>query len=82
MDSLLCDEVWLEEELNNDVGNSCIFNSKEDCEEAFEILLDKEMSYMPKIGYMKFIKENCFIENARFKAMHWLIKVISSFSFL
>ncbi|KAH0638421.1 hypothetical protein KY285_035007 [Solanum tuberosum] len=29
---------------------------------------------MPKIGYVKFIKENCFIENARFKAIHWLIK--------
>ncbi|XP_049375356.1 putative cyclin-D7-1 [Solanum verrucosum] len=76
MESLLCDEIWLEkeEELKNDVENSCFFKSKEDCEEAFEILLDKEISYMPKIGYVKFIKENCFIENARFKAIHWLIK--------
>ncbi|KAM3325503.1 putative cyclin-D7-1 [Capsicum chacoense] len=78
MDSLLCDEVWIEEGgggFNNDVGNgSCFYSTKEDCEEAFEILLDKEMSYLPKPGYVKLIKENCFIENARFKSIHWLIK--------
>ncbi|PHT99357.1 hypothetical protein BC332_31700 [Capsicum chinense] len=78
MDSLLCDEVWIEEGgggFNNDVGNgSCFYSTKEDCEEAFEILLDKEMSYMPKPGYVKLIKENFFIENARFKSIHWLIK--------
>ncbi|XP_015087460.1 putative cyclin-D7-1 [Solanum pennellii] len=76
MESLLCDEIWLEkeEEFKNNVENSCFFKSKEDCEEAFKILLNKEISYMPKIGYVKFIKENCFIENARFKAIHWLIK--------
>ncbi|CAN4080681.1 unnamed protein product [Withania somnifera] len=80
MESLLCDEVWLEGEegrgggFYNDVGNSCFSNLKEECEQAFEILLEKEMSYMPKSGYVKLIKENCFIENARFKAIHWLIK--------
>ncbi|XP_060206212.1 putative cyclin-D7-1 [Lycium barbarum] len=86
MKSLLCDEVWLmsptgddhmhsNNEINNDVGNSRFSNSiKVECEQAFGILLDKEMSYMPKEGYVKRIKENCFIENARFKAIHWLIK--------
>ncbi|KAK4342855.1 hypothetical protein RND71_038671 [Anisodus tanguticus] len=86
MDSLLCDEVWLMSPIgnyhmksnniiNNDVGNTSFFYStKEDCEEAYGILLDKEMNYMPEVGYVKHIKENCFIGNARFKAIHWLIK--------
>nr|XP_009782531.1 PREDICTED: putative cyclin-D7-1 isoform X1 [Nicotiana sylvestris] len=82
MESLLCDEVWLMSPEDHDVhvnneeegDTSFFYSTKEECEQAFGILLEKEMSYMPKPDYVKRIKENCFIENARFKAIYWLIK--------
>lgn len=90
MESLLCDEVWLMSPEDHDVhvnneeegDTSFFYSTKEECEQAFGILLEKEMSYMPKPDYVKRIKENCFIENARFKAIYWLIKVNLNFIFL
>ncbi|MCD7454814.1 hypothetical protein HAX54_026157 [Datura stramonium] len=89
MDSLLCDEVWFmspigkeEEEVQgggglnkNDVG--FFYSTKEDCEQAFGNLIDKEMSYMPEEGYVKFIEENSFIEKARLNAIYWFMKLRS-----
>lgn len=87
MESLLCDEVWdmsPADEQNGDrsdeahgVVEKC---KKEDCEEAFGILLEKEVRYMPEPGYANHLKLNRFIDNARSKGVHWLI-MVSSFKF-
>ncbi|KAL0451126.1 UNVERIFIED_CONTAM: Cyclin-D2-2 [Sesamum latifolium] len=87
MESLLCNEVWLmspnvapdvqeNDGCNNAKGNvsTCFFSTKQDCEEAFAIFLDKEASYMPEPGYLTLVKTNDLIHDARFKAVNWLIK--------
>ncbi|XP_019162304.1 PREDICTED: putative cyclin-D7-1 [Ipomoea nil] len=48
--------------------------TKEGCEEAFGILVEKEGRYMPQPGYANYLKLNRFIHNARSKAVHWLIR--------
>ncbi|CAK9179457.1 unnamed protein product [Ilex paraguariensis] len=64
MDSLLCNEVWLMSPTTTSDRNankhhcyetkSCdisyFYTTKEDCEDAFRICLDKELSYMPETG--------------------------------
>ncbi|KAI3473888.1 hypothetical protein Pfo_028069 [Paulownia fortunei] len=84
MDSLLCNEVWLMSPnvaINVQENDGCyakghvaFFSTKEDCEEAFGILLGKEASYMTEPGYLKLVKTNDLIHNARFKAVNWLVK--------
>ncbi|KAI3474115.1 hypothetical protein Pfo_028903 [Paulownia fortunei] len=74
MDSLLCNEVWLMSPnvaLNVQENDGCyakghvaFFSTKEDCEEAFGILLGKEAT----------CQTNDLIHNARFKAVNWLVK--------
>lgn len=56
------------------------YSTREDCEKAIGIFLEKEPSYMPKMGYVKQIKSDHLIDHARFKAICWLIKVNIFFS--
>ncbi|XP_058209122.1 putative cyclin-D7-1 [Rhododendron vialii] len=76
MDSLLCDEVWLTENSKSDSRhnvNGCFYTTKEDCREAFEICLQKELSYMPESGYRDHLQSSG-LSLARFRAMLWLAK--------
>ncbi|KAL3628663.1 hypothetical protein CASFOL_027709 [Castilleja foliolosa] len=86
MDSLLCTEVWLmspkcnelDNNNNNNVqeyyGDEYVNLTKEDCDEALSNYLKKEAKFMPQLGYLEFVKTNDMILNARFQAVHWLIK--------
>ncbi|KAF7144414.1 hypothetical protein RHSIM_Rhsim04G0159000 [Rhododendron simsii] len=77
MDSLLCDEVWLTENPNSDSRhnvNGCFYTTKEDCREAFEICLQKELSYMPESGYRDHLQSSG-LSLARFRVMLWLAKM-------
>ncbi|KAI8560530.1 hypothetical protein RHMOL_Rhmol04G0263600 [Rhododendron molle] len=76
MDSLLCDEVWLTENSKSDSRhnvNGCFYTTKEDCREAFEICLQKELSYMPESGYRDHLQSSGS-SLARFRVMLWLAK--------
>ncbi|CAI9783272.1 unnamed protein product [Fraxinus pennsylvanica] len=53
---------------------SCFYSTREDCEKAIGIFLEKEAGYMPKMGYLKQIESDNLIDHARFKAICWLIK--------
>ncbi|KAA8518930.1 hypothetical protein F0562_016296 [Nyssa sinensis] len=85
MESLLCDEVWLmsppdhkhadhkqQNAGNYDFGNS-YFKTKEDYEQAFNICLQKEHSYMPEPRFLDHLKSYNLIM-PRFIAVQWLIK--------
>ncbi|KAL6508003.1 hypothetical protein OROGR_024198 [Orobanche gracilis] len=88
MESLLCNEVWLMSPTynNNNVqeNKECIVSElgqttnnrkdRTDREDLISILIDREATYMPEPGYMKFLKTNDMIRNARFKAVSWIIK--------
>ncbi|KAG5553954.1 hypothetical protein RHGRI_011726 [Rhododendron griersonianum] len=77
MDSLLCDEIWLTENSKSDSRarnvNGCFYTTKEDCREAFEICLQKELSYMPESGYRDHLQSSG-LSLARFRVMLWLAK--------
>lgn len=87
MDSLLCDEVWLSSPPKTpdsyhkadrfSIGDADSFyaTSNGDCDqEAIAIFLEKELSYMPKSGYIDRLQSlNLFLH--RFGAIQWLFKV-------
>ncbi|KAK2972329.1 hypothetical protein RJ640_014387, partial [Escallonia rubra] len=52
---------------------SCFYTTKEDCEQAFEICMRKEQSYMPGPGYADHLESNDLIKVARFRAIQWFI---------
>ncbi|EEF30818.1 cyclin d, putative [Ricinus communis] len=87
MDSFLCDEEWLpspsstasghctqfQSNVNVDSYDDSFYTTKEDCEQALSLCLEKELSYMPQQGYFEHLQsKNLFF--ARFKAVQWLIK--------
>ncbi|KAL6574695.1 hypothetical protein OROMI_011980 [Orobanche minor] len=88
MESLLCNEVWLMSPTynNNNVqeNDECIVselgqttNDHQDCtdrEALILVFIDREATYMPAPGYLKFLKTNDMIHNARFKAVSWIIE--------
>ncbi|KAM7468052.1 hypothetical protein LguiB_015614 [Lonicera macranthoides] len=55
-------------------SNTWFYTTKEDCEEAFRMLVKKEMSCMHESGYVDRLKSNGSINIARYKAFHWLIQ--------
>ncbi|XP_037491144.1 putative cyclin-D7-1 [Jatropha curcas] len=78
---LLCDEAWLSTPpptpgyCNNveSYSSSSLYTSKEECEQAFSIYFEKELTYMPQQGYLEHLHfKNLF--SARFRAIQWLIK--------
>nr|GLL24287.1 putative cyclin-D7-1 [Ipomoea trifida] len=83
MESLLCDEVlWVMSPAAGEENRGRYGEAdggvvgkykKEECEEAFGILVEKEARYMPEPGYTDHLELNRFIGNARSKAVHWLI---------
>ncbi|XP_057513909.1 putative cyclin-D7-1 [Actinidia eriantha] len=86
VDSLLCDEVWLTsptaanhshataKSKSAESDSGCTFYmSKEDCEHAFAICFQKEVTYMPQCGYKDHL-QSCGLVLARFRAMQWLLK--------
>lgn len=51
------------------------YKTKEECEEAAIICLDKELSYMPEPGYVEYLDKSNNLPHFRFRAIQWLIKV-------
>lgn len=51
------------------------YKTKEECEEATIICLDKELSYMPEPGYVEYLVQSNNLLHFRFRAIQWLIKV-------
>lgn len=82
MDSfLLCDEVWVSDDNPAAVSNSCsdkgnypFYTTKEDCEQAITLCLEKESSSRPEPGYLGSLHSKNLI-HFRFRAIRWLIKV-------
>ena len=87
VDSLLCDEVWLTSptvanhshaiamsKSAESYGGCTFYMSKEDCEHAFAICFQKEVTYMPQCGYKDHL-QSCGLVLDRFRAMQWLLKV-------
>ncbi|XP_059649925.1 putative cyclin-D7-1 [Cornus florida] len=89
MESLYCDEVGLmspyttttvdqQHNAHNKqplgvLDQSSFYTSKEDCEQALSICLQKECTYLPQPGYSDYLKTyNLIIP--RFIAIQWLIK--------
>ncbi|KAH9672424.1 putative cyclin-D7-1 [Citrus sinensis] len=50
------------------------YKTKEECEEAAIICLDKELSYMPEPGYVEYLDKSNNLPHFRFRAIQWLIK--------
>lgn len=87
MENLLCDEVWLSSpgtpDLSHEREQYCtlkcysdsFYTTKEDCEQALVICLEKQFSYMPEPGYLHYLHSNSLVMSARFRAVQWLIKV-------
>lgn len=88
MESLLCNEVWLMNPLlaqgdaddfhakNHAVHvNACVYSSKPDFKEVIGIFLEKELSYLPDIGYSKLLNTSSLINTARFTAVSSVLKV-------
>ncbi|ESR42377.1 hypothetical protein CICLE_v10012085mg [Citrus x clementina] len=50
------------------------YKTKEECEEAAIICLDKELSYMPEPGYVEYLDKSNNLPHFRFRAVQWLIK--------
>ncbi|KAA8516398.1 hypothetical protein F0562_016691 [Nyssa sinensis] len=85
MENLLCDELWLimsptldhkqDDSKENNVENyaGSFYTTKEECEIAFNICLQKECSYMPEPRFLDHLK-SCNLIMARFMALQWLIK--------
>lgn len=84
MDNLLCDEVWFSTTASpsapddsygtDDYWSDSFYTTKEDCEKAICVCLQKELAYMPEPGYLEhLLSEKLFF--ARFKAIQWLVKV-------
>ncbi|KAI5584389.1 hypothetical protein POPTR_006G088300v4 [Populus trichocarpa] len=86
MDSLLCDEVWLSSPATPDHHNqpryshgenyaaaSSFYTTKEDCEKAVSIYLEKEFTCMPEPGYVEHLRTKNLLF-ARLRAIQWLIK--------
>lgn len=48
--------------------------TKEDCEQALNICLESEKSYVPKPHYLQYLISNNLV-NARSKIIQWFIKV-------
>ncbi|KAJ4849161.1 hypothetical protein Tsubulata_028900 [Turnera subulata] len=88
MDSLLCDEEWLSSPaipchhkdhkhdtiVDHEKDAGVFYTTKEDYEEALSVYLEKELSYMPKPGYLERLCQSTNLSLARYKAIHWLIK--------
>ncbi|KAI3473889.1 hypothetical protein Pfo_028070 [Paulownia fortunei] len=73
MDSLLCNEVWLMSPnvaINVQENDGCYAKGHV----AFFRRKKIEASYMTEPGYLKLVKTNDLIHNARFKAVNWLVK--------
>ncbi|XP_030925183.1 putative cyclin-D7-1 [Quercus lobata] len=84
MESLLCDESWLsspatpihQHATKHHSSESCygsFYTTKEDCEQALAIYLEKEMSYMPEASYIEHLRSKNLIF-ARFRAIQWLFR--------
>ncbi|XP_017222376.2 putative cyclin-D7-1 [Daucus carota subsp. sativus] len=90
MDSLFCTEehVWLmmspaaavpdQTSFNTsetNINTTCVYSSgSQDFEEAFELYLQKEQTYMPQPGYVDRLELDRFISFCRRRAIHWLIQ--------
>ncbi|KAL3536421.1 hypothetical protein ACH5RR_004882 [Cinchona calisaya] len=82
MESLLCNEVWLLNEVHeyynvNGIHNchtSPLYSNREDIEQAFISFLEKEVSYMPERVCVKHVKENGLMGSGRSKAIRWFVK--------
>lgn len=87
MESLLCDEVWLSSPATSDcfpheyrqcILESCACNSfhtsKEECEQASIIFLEKELTYMPESGYAGYLQSHNLV-HYRSRAIQWFMKV-------
>lgn len=90
MESLLCDEVLVLSPLSPasppaaavveksnavEQRRPSLVSSRNEFEEGFEFLMEKEMSYMPKPGYVNHLQSNTLIYHARCKAISWIIEV-------
>ena len=64
-----------DEQYRPNSSNSSFYTTVEDCQEAFGTFLGKEVASMPQPGYVEHIKSNSLIDNVRFRAIYWLIKV-------
>ncbi|KAF8397437.1 hypothetical protein HHK36_016354 [Tetracentron sinense] len=80
MESLLCDEDWLSTDpvekqhcLESCVGSFYFYTTGEDHEHALTICLHKEMTYMPKAGYVELLRSSDLIA-ARSRTIRWFIK--------
>lgn len=87
MESLLCDESWLSSPAtpihqhatkhhSSESYYGSFYTTKEDCEQALAIYLEKEMSYMPEASYIEHLRSKNLIF-ARFRAIQWLFRVSS-----
>ncbi|PIA54673.1 hypothetical protein AQUCO_00900915v1 [Aquilegia coerulea] len=84
MDSLLCDEDWINSPStynNHPNVESCMdysfHTTTEDCKNAFMICLQKESSYLPKVGYVERLHQSSNLLHARIKAIQFFIKSCS-----
>ncbi|XP_019186502.1 PREDICTED: cyclin-D4-2-like [Ipomoea nil] len=86
-DSLLCDEVLDFSALSAAASPppaaaeqrprfvcSTAAAARNDFEEAVGFLVEKEMRYMPKPGYVNHLQSNTLIYHARYKAIRWIIQ--------
>nr|GMD45045.1 putative cyclin-D7-1 [Ipomoea batatas] len=96
MENLLCDEVLDFSSLSaaspppaaaerppsfvHSTAATAAVSSRNDFEEAVGFLVEKEMSYMPKPGYVNLLQSNALIYHARQKAISWIIQVQKSLS--
>nr|GMD46542.1 putative cyclin-D7-1 [Ipomoea batatas] len=96
MESLMCDEVLDFSSLSaaspppaaaerppsfvHSTAATAAVSSRNDFEEAVGFLVEKEMSYMPKPGYVNLLQSNALIYHARQKAISWIIQVQKSLS--
>ncbi|KAF5176266.1 Cyclin-d4-2 [Thalictrum thalictroides] len=87
MDSLLCDEDWLnspstynhhhQPKIESSMDYSFCTTTEEDCKNAFMICLHKESSYMPKVGYVERLHQSSNLLHARIKAIQFFVKCCS-----
>lgn len=88
MESLLCDEAWLsgpvtpvdhhhaskQGGLESHSGSFCFYTTKEECEQALAICLEKETGYMPEANYVEHLRSKN-LTVARFRATQWVFRV-------
>ncbi|KAF8402953.1 hypothetical protein HHK36_011046 [Tetracentron sinense] len=77
MESLLCDEDWLNSPTKKLPGlgmcTASFYTTTADCEHALTVCLQKEISYMLEPGYVECLRSSELLA-ARFRTIRWFIK--------